>query len=792
MVSISPKHDPCEGGYPWRLINSDYSTIFRIIFPGTSLARSNGIQTSTRLAVAFLGYLGLTLVLLHPITSHFATQVPHDLGDPLLSTTLLWWNAHTTPLTARWWDGFFFAPATGTIAFSDHRLGESLIASPIIWLGASPIAAYNITLLLTFPLCAIAAHGLALVVTRRHDAAILAGLAFGFSPYRFAHIEHLELLAAYGMPIALLALHQSLEDRRARWPILFALALLLQALSCSYYLLFFLVMLALWAGWFFRRGDSLAIRNAALAGGAVMIALAPIGWAYRSIHQHYGFSRGFNDIITLSADVTSYVTASPLVWLWGWTSSLNGPERQLMPGAGVVALVIAGLVTSVRRARAVPARAGALSIAALAVAAAFGVLAIFTSTYGPWQIGDGPLAVSSRTFFKPLSLAAAALVVAVAASTTMREAFRRRSPFAFYLTAALILGLCSLGPKPSFLGHQFLYEPPYAWLMRIAVFGESIRVPSRFAMPAFLSLAIAGAIAYTRLTERARVRQAVLAIAAISITLEVWSKDIPMFEPPRPWPNTFATIGAASVLDLPLGDVNHDVAALFRASQIGLPTANGNSGYQPPHYEALRLATQERDETVLSALAERGPLLVTVDDAAPDAAAQIEWLRTLHEASQLHETERGSWFLVRSRPTRLVTCGAPALPIAAIRDHHGRSITLPWISGAAQRKGDALIVDLGRAVRPCAVRLSLGRYAGLFPRVLRIGASIDGAQWTTLATEKTGGRTVLAAITRPSDPQLTIAFAGEPARFLSLQLDVDQPNAGWAVATLSVNGSLPE
>jgi hypothetical protein len=63
-----------------------------------------------------------------------------------------------------------------------------------------------------------------------------------------------------------------------------------------------------------------------------MIALAPIGWAYRSIHQHYGFSRGFNDIITLSADVTSYVTASPLVWLWGWTSSLNGPERQLMPG----------------------------------------------------------------------------------------------------------------------------------------------------------------------------------------------------------------------------------------------------------------------------------------------------------------------------------------------------------------------------------------------------------------------------------------------------------------------------
>ena len=69
---------------------------------------------------------------------------------------------------------------------------------------------------------------------------------------------------------------------------------------------------------------------------------------------------------------------------------------------------------------------------------------------------------------------------------------------------------------------------------------------------------------------------------------------------------------------------------------------------------------------------------------------------------------------------------------------------------------------------------------------------MDGAQWSTLVTEKTGGRTVLAAIARPRDPQLTIALAGTPARYLSLQLDGDHPNAGWAVATLSVNGLLPE
>src|SRR5207249_9944839 len=132
---------------------------------------------------------------------------PRDLGDPLLSASILWWNAHVVPLTDRWWNGFAFYPSTGTMAFSDHRLGVSLIASPLQWLGCSPIAAYNVTLLASFPLCAVAAHGLGFTLTKRHDAAAICGLAYGFNPFRIAHIEHLELLMAFGMPTALTALH---------------------------------------------------------------------------------------------------------------------------------------------------------------------------------------------------------------------------------------------------------------------------------------------------------------------------------------------------------------------------------------------------------------------------------------------------------------------------------------------------------------------------------------------------------------------------------------------------------
>src|SRR5262249_22589132 len=174
----------------------------------------------------------------------------HDVGDPLLSTALLWWNAHTPPLTARWWDGPFLWPAHGVVAFSDHRLGESLIASPLMWAGLSPLTSHNITLLLTFPLCAIAAHWFAHVLTNRHDASVCCGLAYGFYPFRVAHVPHLELLASFGMPVALGALHRYRESGRRRWLALFSVALVVQGLCASYYLLFFTIVLVLWVAWF--------------------------------------------------------------------------------------------------------------------------------------------------------------------------------------------------------------------------------------------------------------------------------------------------------------------------------------------------------------------------------------------------------------------------------------------------------------------------------------------------------------------------------------------------------------
>jgi hypothetical protein len=218
------------------------------------------------------------------------------------------------------------------LAFSDHRLGESLLATPLQWLSASPVLAYNLTFLATFPLSALAAHWLIVVLTKRHDSALIAGLAFGFCPYRIAHLPHLELLAAFGMPAALAALHRYMETRRRRWLTLFAVSLAVQGFCSSYYLIFFSILLGLWLLWFMRPGDMHVLIAILTAGACVVLALMPVAIGYSRIHGDYGFARPFDEIVQLSADATPYLTAHSTLKLWGWTSRWAKSEGELLPG----------------------------------------------------------------------------------------------------------------------------------------------------------------------------------------------------------------------------------------------------------------------------------------------------------------------------------------------------------------------------------------------------------------------------------------------------------------------------
>jgi hypothetical protein len=210
----------------------------------------DGLRSARAALAAAALYTALAVAYTWPVAAHLGDRVPVDGHDPLLNSFLLWWNAHRLPLTSGWWNSPFFFPLGGTIAMSETLLGLSIVTTPMLYLGASPLLAYNVVYLLSIPLCGLATYLLVRELGGTRGVAFLGGLAFAFAPYRAAQLAHLQVLCAFWVPLALLGLHRYLRTGRRRDLALAAAAWAMQGLTNAYLFLFLSVLVAAWVAWF--------------------------------------------------------------------------------------------------------------------------------------------------------------------------------------------------------------------------------------------------------------------------------------------------------------------------------------------------------------------------------------------------------------------------------------------------------------------------------------------------------------------------------------------------------------
>ena len=339
---------------------------------------------------AAAGYTALIVFFTWPLATHLSSVLPHDTGDPLFGAYLFWWNAHVLPLTERWWNAPFFWPTPGALGLSEHLLGFSPVTLPLQWLGAGPIATYNITFLLSFVLSAMTMHVFVFGLTRRHGAAWVGAVLFAFSPYRTAQIAHIQVLWTFWMPLALLALHRYAGDGRRRWLALFGAMWLGQAASNGYYLLFFPVLVGCWVLWFLISQRDLRKTAALLATSAVAsIPLLPILLGYERIHHRLLLERSISEIRDFSADVTAFVTAAPSSLLWSRLSAGARPEQELFPGIMPVLLVAAAVILALVRAPNVESSHRKLQRVLAALGSTALLIAVSPWLFGPWKLSIG-------------------------------------------------------------------------------------------------------------------------------------------------------------------------------------------------------------------------------------------------------------------------------------------------------------------------------------------------------------------------------------------------------------------
>jgi hypothetical protein len=305
------------------------------------------------MAIAALLYLLITALLFHNLLPVLTTHLFGDLGDPLLNTSILAWNAKHLPLTAGWWNFPAFAPLSGVTAFTEHLLGAYPLTSPIIWISGNPVLAYNALQLLTLPLNGLAAFALVRELTGSSLGAFIGGLAFAFAPFTGEHASHIQMLMAFGMPLALYGLHRYMKYGATRDLVWFGLGWLSVTLSNAYMLVFFPILIAVWAIWFFRRGDARRWVKVAVTGAVATLPVVPLLIGYHLRQTAYGLFRDYPEIVSQSAGIQSLAGINQRAVLWvGWLPN-TFYEQSLFPGFAILALVAvaiaAALVSRERR-----------------------------------------------------------------------------------------------------------------------------------------------------------------------------------------------------------------------------------------------------------------------------------------------------------------------------------------------------------------------------------------------------------------------------------------------------------
>ena len=488
-----------------------------------------------------LGFSALTLLMTYPLAREIQSALPNDLGDPLLVAWILGWDADRLRHGLQGiWDAPNFYPYLGTLTYSEHFLGIAVFSAPVQWLSGNPILAYNVAFLFSYVLAGCGMYWLTVSITGNRLAAVVAGLAFAFVPYRVATVPHLHVLMSGWMPIGLLALHQYFASGSRAALFGFVVTFLFQGLSNTYFLYFFTFPVAVvsLAGLIRRqRPTQRTLVELSLAGALILLVLAPVGLAYYQTHTELGFVRGRDSAVQLSADVVSYLQVSPKLTLWGDVLARGRAEGQLFPGFVLLGLAATGLV-----------------------------------------VGFLP----GRDIARQLT-------------PSCRSAIR------LYGLIGLLAFVLSLGPEPTAFGHVLSSSGPYDWLRAVTPGLEGIRVPARFAVVVYLALGVLAAVGTTVLLSKLsrRVGVGIGVLIAIAVVGEGYGGPLPMvpFEPQADADDYAAyewllSSSPGAVLELPLGrrepmTTYYNTRYQFATLQHGHQVVNGFSGYSTPLFRYL-------------------------------------------------------------------------------------------------------------------------------------------------------------------------------------------------------------
>lgn len=535
--------------------------------------------------VALLG-IALATAMHWPLPLHMGRDIAQDLGDPLVQAWQVAWDGHAlkTQPTALFQANTFW-PLPDSLAISDALVGYA--PAGLIGSGTrAAVARYDALFLFAYALCFLGAWLLARELGVNRAGAAVAGLAFGYAPWRLEQEGHMHVISSGGIPLALFLLVRgyrrgSAPTILAGWLVAtwqFSLGFTLGLMV--FYLLAAGVLAAALIWWRHPRPRPRPPRAvvAASAAGMLCFALAAglLARPYmRVLDAHPEARRTIENVEAFSGPPYEFLAAARSSRIWGAATEplrerLSAiPEMTLFPGLAILALALAG-----------------------------------------WRWGTLP-----RRLRRGLAI------------------------------GVLAFAILSLGFRLN--GLSWLY--PYRWLYELLPGWQGIRVPGRLHTLTTLCLALLAGTGAAALAARVRMRRsapaaaAAIALACVAILAEGWGfaehPTVPLAPPGQ-------RAAPQPALHLPAGAFDNRRYVLW--STDGFPDiVNGRGSFIPRQFEeVLRVTASFPDRRSVTYLRRLGVRSVTVHVArtAPGDPLREASTRSLR-GLDLERTPRGGALL---------------------------------------------------------------------------------------------------------------------------------------------------
>ena len=237
-------------------------------------------------------HVAVAFVATYPIALSVGDRIPGG-GDAYLFAWSLWhtFQAVTSPDEQLYSTALLYFPHGTSLAYHTPSLGNGFLALPLFLMGASAGAAYSVIWLFSFVASGLAATYLAKVTDASWPAAVLAGLAFAYCPFRTAHAGgHLNLLGTFWLPLVPALLWRTRTRHLGARRLLAGICYGMAALTSDWYFGVYLGWLLLFCIVALPRQSSTRARSAALflLGAAVVLAPAyPVFGTFLSGRSHY-------------------------------------------------------------------------------------------------------------------------------------------------------------------------------------------------------------------------------------------------------------------------------------------------------------------------------------------------------------------------------------------------------------------------------------------------------------------------------------------------------------------------